>query len=212
MLIVISYFSLACIYFLTTLGIATKIWHKHPLLNYILKFFYVLLLVHCVLRMLSFIACAIYLSGSAGLYRFLKSGKSFSHSELIEIESLMTNSTQSTYLPIETDDYMGINRAPKTLVCCLLMPELALMSAYVFLVWEMLNAQHEAHPNDIFKKISNKSDDQVVTLILTVFIGSYLVMYILYLVGVMPAVVILLSQITILLVAPVLVISLMLWL
>lgn len=169
MLIVISYFSLACIYFLTTLGVATKICHKQSQLNIILKFFYVLLLIHCFLRMLSFSVCIIHLSGSDGLYYFKKSGKSFTPSELNEIDNLMI---ASSLLPIETDVYMGINRAPKILVCCLLIPELVFMSAYAFLVWEMLNAQHEAHQNDIFKFITDKSDEQIMTFLFTVFLGS----------------------------------------
>jgi len=70
MQIVISYFSLACIYFLTTLGVFTKIYHKHKQLNYVLKFFYVLLLFQCLLRMICFSVSAIYLSESDGLKNF----------------------------------------------------------------------------------------------------------------------------------------------
>lgn len=107
---------------------------------------------------------------------------------------------------------MGINRAPKILVCCLLIPELVFMSAYAFLVWEMLNAQHEAHQNDIFKFITDKSDVQIVTFIFTVFLGSYIVMYSTYLLDIISAEVILLTQIIIPLIATVFVIFLMLWL
>ena len=50
----------------------------------------------------------------------------------------MRNITQTTYLPIEIEDNMVVNRAPKYLVCSILFPELLAMSAYIFLVWEML--------------------------------------------------------------------------
>ena len=89
--------------------------------------------------MVLFASCAIYLSGNAGLYSYIKSGRSYTNEELDEIQKLLGDK-HAYHLPIEPVNNMGINRAPKNLVCSLLMPELLLISAYIFLVWEMLNA------------------------------------------------------------------------
>jgi hypothetical protein len=101
------------------------------------------------------------MTSNAYFYKYLLSSQSLSEDEITQIAQLMKDSNQTlgSDLPIELYFNMGMNKAPVTIVCCMLSPEIFTLSAFMFLCWQMLLVYSETYPKDMMRSLFIRSGD-----------------------------------------------------
>jgi hypothetical protein len=122
-----------------------------------------------------------------------------------------SNQTLGSDLPIELQFNMGVNKAPVTIVCCILAPEILTLSAFLFLCWQQLLVYSQAYPKDMLKSLFIRSGDQIIYLIMSIFLLCSLILFGLYVGNVLSAGVISLLFMTVNLVAPVIAIAMIVY-
>jgi hypothetical protein len=122
-----------------------------------------------------------------------------------------SNQTLGSDLPIELQFNMGVNKAPVTIVCCLLAPEVLTLSAFMFLCWQLLLVYSQAYPKDMLKSMFIRTGDQIIYLIMSIFLVCSLILFGLYVGNVLSAGVISLLFMTVDLVAPTIAITMIIY-
>ena len=122
-----------------------------------------------------------------------------------------SNQTLGSDLPIELQFNMGVNKAPVTIVCCLLAPEVLTLSAFMFLCWQLLLVYSQAYPKDMLKSMFIRNGDQIIYLIMSIFLVCSLILFGLYVGNVLSAGVISLLFMTVDLVAPTIAITMIIY-
>lgn len=97
---------------------------------------------------------------------------------------------------------MGVNKAPVTIVCCMLTPEILTLSAFMLLSWQQLLVYSQSYPKDMLKSLFIRRGDKIIYLIMTIFLVCSIVLFGLYVGNVLSAGVITLLFTTFNLVAP----------